>query len=755
VTSVASRVENLPAAFTSFVGRQAEVGKIRRLLQTARLSTLTGAGGVGKTRLALEVAAVSAKTFPDGVWLVDLSPVQEPATVAEVAASTLGVPDLGDRPAVERLARYLAERRALIVLDNCEQVVEACAELVRVLLRAAPELHILATSRHTLGITGEHVFTVSPLSAEDAISLLRDRAIAVRPGFEVSDANRAEVARLCADLDGLPLAIELAAFRLRTLSVGQVADRLENRFALLTGGSATALSDQRTLRGAIDWSYELCAPAERLLWNRLSVFAGGLSLDAAEGVCAGDGIAEHEVLNLLDRLVGQSVVLTTESDGLPRYRLLETIRQYGRERLVESGEEERLLLRHRDFFLTLAQHMDEGWYGPGQVEALTRLRVEHTNLLAALDRDADPQARFALVAALVRHWCIGGFLSEGRRQLARALAVAAEPTPERGQALLAAVWVAHTQGDPGAADRWLDEAEVLGEQLGDPVLLAQTGGFRGLSAHYRGRPEESISWYENARAAMTALGDDQQATSWLLALACVQAYAGDPRAAATGGQVIATFEASGERWSRAQVLMALGHNAWEHRDREAAKALARSALENIRGFNDYAMVARMLELLAWATASGGNHEWAARLLGTAGALWKAADTAISAFGPRMAEHHARCERAAAGVLGPAAYRKALEEGGRHDNPDRAIQYALDPAHEVASTAAAPGLLTPREHEVAALVARGLSNRQIASTLALSPRTADRHVQNILVKLGFGTRAQIASWWSGIQVPTDS
>ncbi|MGW0586143.1 ATP-binding protein, partial [Streptomyces sp. NPDC002920] len=327
------------------------------------------------------------------------------------------------------------------------------AELASTLLSAAADLHILATSRQTLGIAGEHVFTVPPLSVPDeAVELLRDRVTAVRPEFRITDVNWAGVSRLCAALDGLPLAIELAASRLRTLTVEQTLGRLEDRFALLTGGSRTARPRQRTLRALIDWSYELCTPAERLLWNRLSVFAGGFGLDAAEDVCAGEGIDRKEVLDLLDRLVAQSVVLTTEHEGLPRYRLLETIREYGRARLAESGEEQRLLLRHRDFFLALAEGICDGWYGAGQEEALARLRADHPNLLAALDCDGDPQVTLALAAALRFHWCVGGFLGEGRRRLGRALAAAPEPTPARARALWVAAWVALLQGDPAAAD---------------------------------------------------------------------------------------------------------------------------------------------------------------------------------------------------------------------------------------------------------------------------------------------------------------
>ncbi|GGM98501.1 LuxR family transcriptional regulator [Streptomyces fuscichromogenes] len=748
-----SRVGNLPALSTSFVGRQSEVTEIRTLLQATRLVTLIGSGGIGKTRLAVEAAAVSAHAFPDGAWLVNLAPVQRPTAVPGMVATALGVPDLGTRPLMEQLGGCLARRRALVLLDNCEHQADACAELAKALLSAAPEVRVLATSRRTLGLAGEHLVTVGPLPPADAARLLQDRATTARSTFTADERQRAEIARLCADLDGLPLAIELAASRLHTLTVAQVAERLEDRFALLTGDSPTAAPHQRTLRATIGWSYELCTPAERLLWNRLSVFAGGFALDAAEGVCAGDGIAPHEVLDLLDRLVDQSVVLTTDCDGVLRYRLLESVRQYGWEELASSGQTQQFRARHRDFFLTIARCVDTDWFAGGQAERLARLRADHPNLLVALDYDADPQARLALAGALIFHWCVGGFLTEGRRQLEAALAQAPEPTLERVRGLFAAVWVAQTQGDLAAADRWLDEAEPLTQRLGDPVQLPRADGFRGVSAHYRGHPQESVALYESAVAALVAAGDEREATSWRLALACVQAYAGDPRAAQSCGELISFFEASGERWGRAQVLMALGHNAWAVGDPEATKELARSALENMRGFNDHAMVARMLELLAWATSNSGEHARAARLLGAAEALWRNADTSIGAFGPWVAEQHAHCAKAAADALGREAYAQALAEGGRRNSPGQAIPYALSSDRTSAMPAVPAKALTRRECEVAELVAMGLSNRQIASRLGRSPRTVGGHVQNLLAKLDFRSRAQIASWWAANQKPT--
>ncbi|MFI5800018.1 glycosyl hydrolase family 95 catalytic domain-containing protein [Streptomyces sp. NPDC051677] len=432
MTTVATPTGNLPAvpALTSLVGRRSEIAEISRRLDPVRLLTLTGVGGVGKTRLAMETAFAVRDRFRDGVWLVDLAPVQEPSAVADQVATALGVPDQGGESVIEQLAGLLAEHQALIVLDHCEHLGDACAELVCTLLVAAPGLRVLATSRHTLGVRSEHLYTVAPLRGDDAAELLRQRATEAHGGNRLRDASPTDVARLCAQLDGLPLAIELAASRLRTLAVEQLADRLAERLGTLDSGRRTGAPRQSTMTGAIDYSYELCDPAERLLWNRLSVFAGGFCLEAAEDVCSGDGIARADVVDILDRLVAQSVVLPCEQEGQPRYRLLETIRQYGRERLTDVLEEQRLRRRHRDYFLSLAQRLTDRWYGPGQVADLARLRVEHRNLLTALSFDGDPQTTLALAAALRYHWCAGGFLGEGRRSLERALAAA--PAPTRG-----------------------------------------------------------------------------------------------------------------------------------------------------------------------------------------------------------------------------------------------------------------------------------------------------------------------------------
>ncbi|MDX2821438.1 LuxR C-terminal-related transcriptional regulator [Streptomyces ipomoeae] len=759
-TSQIPGVGNLPAALTTFVGRRQDLAEVRGRLGATRLLTLTGVGGVGKTRLALEVAAASAPDFADGVWLVDLAAVRDPALVANATAAALGVPNLGVRPIVDQLAAFLTHRSPLIVLDNCEHLVDACAELAHALLSGSPGLSILTTSRRALGIFGEHIFAVPPLAPDDAVELLRDRTTAVRADFQVTDDNRAQVLRLCADLDGLPLAIELAASRLRTLTVDEAVNRLEDRFGLLTSGNRTARPHQRTLRALIDWSHELCAPAEQLLWHRLSVFAGDFGLDAAEAVCAGDGIERDEVLDLLDRLVVQSVVLPCEREGLPRYRLLETIRRYGRERLAASGEEQRMLGRHHAFYLTLAEGIADGWYGPGRQESLHRLHIERANLRAALDQGDDPQTILELATALRFHWCEGGFLGEGRHCLERALAAAPEPRPARARALWVAAWLAVLQRDHTAAHRWLDEAEALGGRLGNPVVCAYVQSLRGTLAIFDGRLDDAVSFFETALASHTETGEETGAVYALLQLGAAQSHLGDPRATPNCRRAVALAEAHGGQLVQAHTLWVLGHDAWMRGDHEEAIAVTRTALKKERGSDDYLWVALMLEQLALATAARGDHQEAARLLGAAHALWRDTDTTIATFGPHMVERHARGEEEILRALGTAAYEEALTEGGRHRCPDEAIAYALRAAPEPAAEAArptaaapAPSPLTPREREVAALVAEGMSNRQIATALGRSPRTIHGHVENILAKLEFNCRAQIASWWTANQAYT--
>ncbi|KJK50477.1 LuxR family transcriptional regulator [Lentzea aerocolonigenes] len=729
MTTTPATSTNLPATLTSFVGRQRDLAEVRRLVRTVRLVTVTGVGGVGKSRLALRVAELSSDFFPDGVWLVDLASVWDPRLVAATAAAALGQPDLGTKPVLDVLTGRLARHRALVVLDNCEHLAEASAELVARLLAACPGLRVLATSRRILRVVGEHVHTLGPLPADSqAVELLRDRVVAVRPGFRVTEANRAQAVRLCVELDGLPLAVELAAARLRSLTLEQVVERLEDRFALLTGGTTPR---QHSLIGTVEWSYELCTAAERLLWNRLSVFPGGFGLDAAEEVGAGEGIATHEVLDLLDRLVAQSVVFTCDRDGLPRYRLPEVLREYGAIRLAESGELRRVLRRHCEFFLGLAERLALRWYGPGQPEALARLRAEHANLRLALEQPHCPQGALALAAALRFHWFANGFLGEGRRHLHRLLAAAPEPTPARARALCTAAHLALLQSDLTVALPLLDEAERLGVQAG-------VQGLRGFAALLVDRPREALAHYRNALDLLTSVGDTSEQVFWLFQMTITQARLADPRAIDTGRRAVAIARAHGERLCQSYASWALGRALWMNGDREQALARTREALAILRDFNDYIVTAGALDLLAWDAAARGAHERSALLLGAVNALFQA-----TGFAP-LSDDHARCADTVAAALGHKAYERALAEGGRHDSPAQAIDFAL--GLDKAAPAGRAESLTRREREVCGLLAGGLTNRQIAAALSLSPRTADRHVENIMSKLGFRRRTQIAAWW---------
>ena len=422
------------APVTSFVGRHDEIAEVRRCLSRSRLVTLTGVGGVGKTRLALEAAARSRKAFADGVWLADLSAVRDGALVTQTVATALGLQDRSTRPLPEQLVDFLADRQMLIVLDNCEHLLDSCAALVTQLLQA-PDLRLLATSLQALRVAGERVLVVPPLPVPDpdhlptltalaryeAVSLLVDRVAAVQPGFSVTEENGPAIAKVCARLGGIPLAIELAAARVRTLPVGQVADQLNNRFTLLTRGEQTAPPRQQTLRGLIDWSYELCSAEERLLWARLSVFAGEFDLEAAEMICSDESLRREVILDLIDGLVAQSIIFRSVLTGRPRYRMLETIRQYGRERLADSDVLYGICRRHRDYYLRLAQRTAAQWCGPDQEAFMARLRADHDDLRSALawcmTDPAGAEPMLAFTAALRFHWCTDEYLREGQQWL--------------------------------------------------------------------------------------------------------------------------------------------------------------------------------------------------------------------------------------------------------------------------------------------------------------------------------------------------
>jgi predicted ATPase len=423
---------NLPSELSSFVGREKELSEVKRLLADTRLLTLTGSGGCGKTRLALAAATDLLEEFEEGVWMVELAPLADPALVPQAVASTLGVREQPGRSPTETLSDYLSSKQVLLVLDNCEHLIEACAVLAEALLHSCPELRILATSREALGITGEVAWLVPSLSLPDlrhlpeieslpryeSARLFVERTTAVKPTFALTERNATAVAQVCYRLDGIPLAIELAAARAKVLSVEQISERLDDCFRLLAAGSRTAMPRHRTLHATMDWSHDLLPDEEQTLFRRLSVFAGGFTLEAAESVCAGKDLQRDEVLELLSHLVDKSLVVAWERDGEVRYRLLEMVRQYGREKLDESGEEAEVRRRHAAFFLGLAERVEPELQGPGQVERLDELERENGNLRVVMSwalskGEAGIAGRLGWV--LWRYWFLHGHQGEGRR----------------------------------------------------------------------------------------------------------------------------------------------------------------------------------------------------------------------------------------------------------------------------------------------------------------------------------------------------
>ncbi|MBL1099158.1 ATP-binding protein [Streptomyces coffeae] len=758
------REGNLPAELKSFVGRRSEVREVRRLLTEARLLTLTGAGGLGKTRLALRVASDVRRTFSDGAWLVDLAPLEEGALLAQTVLAALGRDHDSARPPVEALTEYLADKQLLLVLDNCEHLLHSCAALTCSLLAASPGLRVLATSRQALGVDGEQLLPVPPLPVPDptspprlhalvhheAVRLFVDRASAVVPGFTLREEHREVVAGICHRLDGIPLAIELAAVWLRFLSPEEILERLDDRFGLLTRGSRAAPPRQQTLRGAIGWSFNLCTPPEQRAWIRLSVFSGAFDLEAAEAVSSGPECDPGRTLDQLAGLVDKSVLIHEEHPDGPRYRMLDTIREYGRGHLRDLGAEEPVRRRLRDHYQQLAARAEAEWLSPRQTEWFARLRREEVNIRTALEfclsTPGEEEAGLQLVASLWRHRLGVGGLEEQRHWLGRALARSG-PTPARAKALWVDGWLAYLRGETAFGRSRLAECQALAEELGDPEVTAQSVQFAGLVALFEDDHLQAIEHVEQALDLHRAGGD--RGAEWtdlfLLALSCC--LSGDPRSSVLGEECLALCDAHDARWSRPFALWLLGLHRWLSGDADGAIALLREGLRIERPTHHMLAVAQSLEVLAWAEAAVGRHAEAARLYGAAENIRHLLGAALPWAGILL-RHHTECEEILRRALGDERYAAAVEEG-RGLTVDQAVACGVGRGESPFATGPddAPALsaLTRREREVVALLAEGLSDKQIAAKLVLSPRTVEGHVRRILAKLHFTSRTQIATW----------
>ncbi|TDD28997.1 tetratricopeptide repeat protein, partial [Nonomuraea terrae] len=686
--------DRLPAEVTSFVGRRHEVAEVRQLLAASRVVTLAGMGGVGKTRLALRAGHEMRRAFRDGVWLVELASLSCPGSLAHAVAEALEIRDETTDPRLAVVAEYLRGKQALIILDNCEHLLDACAVLAETLLRAAPEVRILATSRQALGIAGEQALAVPPLSLpgedesssveeltqNEAVRLFAERARAVLPSFAVTEDNGEVVRRIVRRLDGLPLAIELAAVRLRALSPRQLLERLDDRFRLLTAGSRAVLPRHRTLRALIDWSYGLCSDKERLLWQRASVFADGLDLEAAEAVCCGDGIAREEVVDLVIGLVDKSVLLREDhADGGVRYRMLDTLRAFGWEHLAFAGGREALRARHAGYYRELAARAREKLFGPAQLAWFRRLQAEHANLRAALEWSFGTPGQYGagvvMSADLLYHWITSYYLAEGRYWLERALASGAGPPAERGRALWAAAWLALVQADVPAAHAMLREGRRIGERLGDESLLGFVTMFCGMAAMVEGRPREAIVCYRQALELHRVSGDPVALALTLTRLSLAHSFLGESaRAVAAAQECLAVCEAYGERWHKAYTLTALGVELWRQGELERATELERAGLDYNRSMGDVLGEALTIEVLAWIAASRREYQRAARLLGVVSGVWGMVGAALSGYG-HLAGYHDACERRTREALGGVAFEAAVRRGAGMERAE-AVAYAL-------------------------------------------------------------------------------
>ena len=869
--SPAAALHNLPLQLTSFVGREREMAAVRALLERQRLVTLTGAGGTGKTRLALQATAGLLPAYPDGVWLAELAALVDPALVPRAVAQAVGVREEPGRPLLATLPDALRAKRLLLVLDNCEHLLDACARLADVLLRACPRFTILATSREALGIAGETAWRVPSLALPDAaqpplaealtqsaaVRLFIERAAAVQPAFALTDHNAPAVAQLCARLDGIPLALELAAARVRVLPPEQLLSRLDDRFRLLTGGSRTALARHQTLRAAVDWSYDLLTEPERTLFARLSIFAGGFTLEAAEAVGAGPGgpggpeglggagIGAPEVLDLLIHLVNSSLVeAEAQPGGTARYRLLETLRQYARQRLDAGGAAPAAHARHAAVYLALAEAAAPALHGPRQRRWLDRLEAEHDNLRAALrwllDRE-DPDGAVRLGWALRWFWEIRGHAAEGRRWLAGVLAHPGLPARPalHARALAAAGKLALARQDYGAARPLLAAGLDLYRGLGDPAGAAAAARDLGVATFRAGDPGGGLAALAASLATFRALGDRWETAETLNMLATLTRNRGDHAAALpTYEESLALYRQVGDRRGEGSALQALGNMALTQGDYDQARSWSTQSLALMGGLGHRLGTAISLINLALGALCQARYEparghgeallalgrdhgfplataWGRGVLGAialaendreraragfGGALalsahgalpgvleqsaveWALGGAAALAAVERQAARAVRLAAAAtaqrrpvhsggAGVVSRSLHRlfdprlaparrqlseparAAAETEGRAMTLEQAVAYALDEALDSRPPAPvrsgpvdpAPGGLTPREQEVAVRVARGDTNAQIARALVIAPRTAMRHVEHVMAKLGVHSRAQIAAW----------
>ncbi|MCX3062534.1 ATP-binding protein [Streptomyces beihaiensis] len=700
LTAAPPRPGNLPHELNRFVGRSAELAAFDCALSATRLVTVTGSGGVGKSRLvAHALARTAADAAPaDGVWRVELAPVRREELVEHAVVEALGLTDHTPRPPRQVLVDHLAERRLLLVVDGFEHLVDACAALLRDLLRAAPGLRVVAVGRRPLALEGERLFPLAPLTAADAVELFADRAAALLPGFDLDDGCRDDVLEVCRRLDCLPLSVELAAGRLRALSPRRLLERLDDRFRLLTGGGRDALPRHQTLRTTIGWSHELCTPAERLLWARLSVFCGPFDLEAAEYVCSGEDLPADTVLDTLDELLAQSVVAREETPAGVRYRMLDTVRAYGAEWLAGIGDQGRMQSRHRDWYLGMATWCELEWFSPRQSAVAARVEAELPNLRAALEfcltEPGQTHLGQYLAGTLWFYWSGCGRLSEGRHWLDRSIALdrgdadgdeeaghgEAGGQGEHGGARLKALWVlgyvAILQGDTVPALAALQECHDAAERGGDATALAYAVHRTGCLALVTDDLPRAERLLRDALVRYREIGElNSNVLMGQVELAMTVAFRGDlAQAAALCEDVRQVCEDHGERWTLAYALYVLAYADWAEGRLARARALLERCLAIDHEFHDLLGTVLAVELLALVTVAEGDAAEAAVLQGAAARIWPS--VGLPLFGSaHYNAPHALCEAKAREALGDARFEELTRAGERLGH-DEAVSRAL-------------------------------------------------------------------------------
>ena len=754
----ARRLGNIPAEATSFVGRRRELAEVRTKLAGARLVSLVGPGGVGKTRLAIRIAAGLGRGFRDGAWLAELAEVTDPGLADGAVLAALGLRDQAAAEPLALLASYLRDKELLLVVDNCEHLLEAAAGVVTCLLRAAPGVRVIATSREPLSVAGEHVVPVPPLELpapgpagplaslrrSEAVMLFTERAAAASGAFELTTANQAAVADLCRRLDGLPLAIELAAVRTRVLSVAQILDRLADRFGLLTGGSRGALPRHQTLRTTIEWSHDLLTEGERAVLRRCCAFAGRFTLEDAESVCSAPGGALAELSSLVDK----SLVMREDAGGLACYRLHETMREFAGLKLREAGEADAVELRCAEYYRSACQRSAlEGRYR--LLDWLAWADLEIDNVRAVLQRcvtrgDAACGAELAV--------CLGWFwitraTTEGIRWLDTFLAFQDRGnTQARGWAYFMRGFLAVLKADPAGARPALHAAVTVARETGQPELLSEALPMASIAENMAGEHAAAVRLIGEAAAAARRVPHYRPgAVAVLQARALNGFFAGDlaavKDAAAAGAR---RARETGDHYALGIMLLNLGAAALTTGDLDESAPLLAEALRLAHQIDDRVAQFYLLDAFGCHAALAGRARRAAQLLGAADTVRAEAGANVMPF---LVPLLARARESAAATLGAAKFQAAFEAGQRLDR-DAGLRLALGgPAGGRASVprGAGAGPLATREADVARLVAGGLTNKQIGARLFISERTVDSHVRSILNKLGVGSRAQIAAW----------